>query len=126
MKPIDVLNNIFGYRDFRPGQEKIIDTLMSGRDCVGIMPTGAGKSITFQIPARILPGTVLVVSPLISLMKDQVDSLQMYGFKAVVINSTLTDGERSSRLEGLRAGKYELVYLAPEALEGSLRNFIKS
>jgi ATP-dependent DNA helicase RecQ len=99
---------------------------MSGRDCVGIMPTGAGKSITFQIPARILPGTVLVVSPLISLMKDQVDSLQMYGFKAVVINSTLTDGERSSRLEGLRAGKYELVYLAPEALEGSLRNFIKS
>ena len=81
MKPIDVLNNIFGYRDFRPGQEQIIDTLMSGRDCVGIMPTGAGKSITFQIPARILPGTVLVVSPLISLMKDQVDSLQMYGFK---------------------------------------------
>src|SRR6188474_3178783 len=69
----DVLTGVFGFDDFRPGQEKIISTVLGGRDCIGVMPTGAGKSLTFQIPARILPGTVLVVSPLISLMKDQVD-----------------------------------------------------
>ena len=89
------------------------------------MPTGAGKSLTFQLPARILDGTVLVISPLISLMKDQVDALQALDFKAVEINSTLDWGERQSRLDGLRRGDYELVYLAPEALEGQLREFIQ-
>ncbi len=126
MKPIEVLQNTFGYREFRPGQEQIINAVLGGRDCLGIMPTGAGKSLTFQIPARLLPGTVLVISPLISLMKDQVDSLHALGFKAVVINSTITPVEREKRLENFRLGKYELVYLAPEALEGSLSNFIKS
>jgi len=90
------------------------------------MPTGAGKSMTFQIPARMMEGAVLVLSPLISLMKDQVDSLHSFGFKATVINSTITDKERDKRLDNLRAGKYELVYLAPEALEGSLHNYIRS
>lgn len=126
MKPIDILQTVFGYREFRPGQEQIINAVMSGRDCLGIMPTGAGKSLTFQIPARILTGTVLVISPLISLMKDQVDSLHALGFKAAVINSTITPKEREKRLENFRLGKYELVYLAPEALEGSLHNFIQS
>ena len=88
------------------------------------MPTGAGKSLTFQIPARLLPGTVLVVSPLISLMKDQVDGLARNGFRATVINSTLDWETRRDRLRRLAAGEYELVYVAPEGLEGGLRSFL--
>jgi len=122
--PRDVLTGVFGYAEFRPGQEKIIDTVLGGRDCIGVMPTGAGKSLTFQIPARILPGTVLVVSPLISLMKDQVDALERNGFKATVINSSLDWETKRDRLRKLRAGEYELVYVAPEGLEGNLRNFL--
>lgn len=122
--PLEILKETFGYSEFRPGQEKIIQTVLSGRDCIGVMPTGAGKSLTFQIPARILKGTVLVLSPLISLMKDQVDALQANGFKAAVINSTLSFEERRARLGAFRRGEYELVYLAPEALEGTLRDFI--
>jgi len=122
--PADVLRDVFGYREFRPGQEKIIATVMAGRDCIGVMPTGAGKSLTFQVPARLLPGTVVVVSPLISLMKDQVDALVRNGFRATVINSTIDFEERRDRLRRLRAGEYELVYLAPEALEGGLRAFV--
>ncbi len=122
--PRDVLTGVFGFQDFRPGQEKIITTVLSGRDCIGVMPTGAGKSLTFQIPARILPGTVLVVSPLISLMKDQVDALARNGFRATVINSTLDYETRRERMRGVRAGEYELVYVAPEGLEGNLRNFL--
>jgi ATP-dependent DNA helicase RecQ len=121
----EVLHTVFGYGDFRPGQEKIINTVLAGRDCIGVMPTGAGKSLTFQIPAKILPGTVLVLSPLISLMKDQVDGLQQDGFKATVINSTLNAEQRRERLGRFLRGDYELVYLAPEALEGSLRDFLK-
>jgi ATP-dependent DNA helicase RecQ len=88
------------------------------------MPTGAGKSLTFQIPARLLPGTVLVVSPLISLMKDQVDALTRNGFRATVINSSLDWDTRRDRMRRLRAGEYELVYVAPEGLEGNLRSFL--
>jgi ATP-dependent DNA helicase RecQ len=124
--PLEVLQQIFGYAEFRPGQEKIINTVLAGRDCIGVMPTGAGKSLTFQIPARIKPGTVLVLSPLISLMKDQVDALLANGFKATVINSTLAAAERRERLSAFRRGEYELVYLAPEALEGSLRDFLQA
>jgi ATP-dependent DNA helicase RecQ len=100
--------------------------VLSGRDCIGVMPTGAGKSLTFQIPARILSGTVLVVSPLISLMKDQVDALERSGFRAAVINSSLDWETRRERLRRLHAGEYELVYVAPEGLEGSLRGFLAS
>ena len=120
----DVLTGVFGFDDYRPGQEKIISTVLGGRDCIGVMPTGAGKSLTFQIPSRLLPGTVLVVSPLISLMKDQVDALVRNGFRATVINSTLEFEERRDRMRRLRAGEYELVYVAPEGLEGSLRSFL--
>ena len=121
---MNVLTGAFGYDEFRPGQEKIINTVLSGRDCIGVMPTGAGKSLTFQIPARILPGTALVISPLISLMKDQVDALTGNGFQATVINSTLDAELRRDRMRRLRDGEYELVYVAPEGLEGSLRRFI--
>jgi len=120
----DVLADVFGYADFRPGQREIIDVVLAGRDCIGLMPTGAGKSLTYQIPARILPGTVLVVSPLISLMKDQVDALERTGFRATVLNSTLDPATRRDRLRRVRAGEYELVYVAPEGLEGSLRGLI--
>ena len=122
--PQQVLEAIFGYREFRPGQRRIIDAVLAGKDCIGVMPTGAGKSLTFQVPARILPGAVLVISPLISLMKDQVDALVRVGFRAVTINSTLPFEERRERLAAFRRGEIELLYLAPEALEGSLRNFI--
>ncbi len=119
--PDDVLHSLFGYADFRPGQRKIIDAVLAGRDCIALMPTGAGKSLTFQIPAKLLPGPVLVVSPLISLMKDQVDALVRVGFRAGVLNSTLTWEERRSRIEALRHGDLELLYVAPEALTESLR-----
>jgi ATP-dependent DNA helicase RecQ len=122
--PRDVLRQVFAFEDFRPGQEKIITTVLGGRDCIGVMPTGAGKSLTFQIPARLLPGTVLVVSPLISLMKDQVDALERNGFRATVLNSSLDWETRRDRLQRLRAGEYELVYVAPEGLEGGLRNLL--
>jgi len=123
--PLEVLQKIFGYDAFRPGQEKIINAVLGGRDCIGVMPTGAGKSLTFQIPAKILSGTVLVISPLISLMKDQVDSLLQNGFRATVVNSTISFQERTLRLQALQRGDYELVYLAPEALESSLRTFLR-
>ena len=118
--PLDILRDVFGYEDFRPGQLEVIEAVVGGRDCIALMPTGAGKSLTFQVPARLLDGTVLVVSPLISLMKDQVDALNELGFRAAAINSSLEPGERERRLQALRAGEYELVYLAPEGLDGRL------
>jgi ATP-dependent DNA helicase RecQ len=124
--PLIVLRQVFGFDTFRPGQREIIDTVLAGRDCIGVMPTGAGKSLTYMLPARILPGTVLVISPLISLMKDQVDALRELGFRAAEINSTLDPEERSARLEALRRGELELVYLAPEALDGRLRDFVRA
>jgi ATP-dependent DNA helicase RecQ len=123
--PRTVLRDSFGYDSFRPGQETVIDAVLAGHDCIAVMPTGAGKSLTFQLPARLLPGTVLVVSPLISLMKDQVDALGEIGFRATAINSTLEREERRRRLAGIRRGDYELVYLAPEALDGPLRESIR-
>ncbi|HEX6557965.1 MAG TPA: ATP-dependent DNA helicase RecQ [Longimicrobiales bacterium] len=123
--PRDVLHQVFGYSDFRPGQETVINAVLAGRDCIAVMPTGAGKSLTFMLPARLLPGTVLVLSPLISLMKDQTDTLESLGFHATAINSTLPFEERRARLAAFRSGAYELVYLAPEALDGSLRELIR-
>ena len=116
----EVLRGTFGYESFRPGQREIIDAVLAGRDCVGVMPTGAGKSITYQIPARILGGVTLVVSPLIALMKDQVDGMQEIGIKATFLNSSLTPEERRNRVDGLRRGEYELLYAAPEGLEASV------
>jgi ATP-dependent DNA helicase RecQ len=124
--PRAILHDVFGYTDFRPGQEKVIDAVLAGRDCIAVMPTGAGKSLTFMLPARMLTGTVLVLSPLISLMKDQTDTLDTLGFHATSIHSALAPEERRARLAALRRGDYELVYLAPEALSGSLRDLISN
>jgi ATP-dependent DNA helicase RecQ len=118
--PAAVLKESFGYDAFRPGQREIIDTVLSGRDCIGVMPTGAGKSITYQIPARILGGVTLVISPLIALMKDQVDAMTEVGVRATYLNSTLSPEERRARVSELRAGRYELLYCAPEGLEASV------
>ena len=96
--PLTVLRETFGFDAFRPGQREVIDAVLAGRDCIAVMPTGAGKSLTYQLAARILDGTVLVISPLISLMKDQVDALRALGFHAVEINSTLDFQERQARL----------------------------
>ncbi len=122
--PQHVLESVFGFAAFRAGQREIIDAVLAGRDCIGVMPTGAGKSLTFQLPAKILPGTVLVISPLISLMKDQVDALVRFGFRATVINSSIAWAEREQRIAALRRGEFEVVYAAPEGLEGSLRGLI--
>ena len=118
--PQEVLRTVFGYDAFRPGQKEIIDAVLAGRDCIGVMPTGAGKSITYQIPARILGGVTLVVSPLIALMKDQVDGMQEIGIKATFLNSSLEPEEKRNRVDALRRGEYELVYAAPEGLEASI------
>ncbi|MEW6683248.1 MAG: ATP-dependent DNA helicase RecQ [Nitrospirota bacterium] len=120
VSPHEVLRSTFGYAAFRSGQEEIIHAVLEGRDCIGVMPTGAGKSLTYQIPARILGGTTLVVSPLIALMKDQVDALTELGIRATFINTSLDPEERRSRVAALRAGRYELVYAAPEGVESSL------
>ncbi|HEX4334837.1 MAG TPA: ATP-dependent DNA helicase RecQ [Polyangiaceae bacterium] len=116
----EALKATFGYDAFRPGQEAIIDAILAGRDCIGVMPTGAGKSLTYQLPARLLGGTALVISPLIALMKDQVDALHELGLRATFLNSTLDPAEKARRVEGLRNGEYELVYAAPEGLEASV------
>jgi ATP-dependent DNA helicase RecQ len=118
--PIEILQNVFGYASFRTGQQEIIDAVLNGRDCVGIMPTGAGKSLTYQIPARILGGTTLVVSPLIALMKDQVDAMNEVGLRATYLSASLDPGERQRRVRALAAGEYELCYAAPEGIEASV------
>jgi ATP-dependent DNA helicase RecQ len=118
--PLQVLQEVFGHQEFRPGQEAIIEAVLAGRDCLGVMPTGAGKSLTYQIPSRILGGTTLVISPLIALMKDQVDSMARVGVRATFLNSSLEPEERRRRVEGVRRGEYELVYAAPEGLEASV------
>ena len=115
-----VLEDVFKHSEFRPGQEPIIEAVLAGRDCVGVMPTGAGKSLTYQIPARLLRGTTLVVSPLIALMKDQVDAMARIGVRATFLNSSLDPDERRARVQRARRGDYELVYAAPEGLEGSV------
>jgi ATP-dependent DNA helicase RecQ len=119
------LETTFGYPAFRPGQRSIIDAVLAGRDCIGVMPTGAGKSLTYQLPARVLGGTTLVVSPLIALMKDQVDALEELGIQATFLNSTLDPAERARRIEVLRSGGYQIVYAAPEGLEASVGGVIR-
>ena len=121
-----ILEDVYGYREFRPGQAELIAGILSGRDCLGVMPTGAGKSITYQIPARLLGGTTLVISPLIALMKDQVDALNAVGIRATFLNSSVEGEERSARLRRLRAGDYELLYAAPEGIEAWLGEILES
>ncbi|WP_370875447.1 DNA helicase RecQ [Bacillus horti] len=111
------LQQYFGYPTFRPGQAAIIERLFAQQDTLGIMPTGGGKSVCYQVPALLFSGLTIVISPLISLMKDQVDGLNEMGIKATFLNSTLTGEEVVDRMRGLRRGDFRLLYLAPERLE---------
>lgn len=111
-----VLAAYYGYNHFRPGQEAIIDAILSGRDAMAIMPTSAGKSLCFQVPALLLPGVTLVISPLISLMQDQVSSLEAMGIPAVLINSGQSLEENRQAVTALRSGRVKLAYIAPERL----------
>jgi len=114
MEPVEALGRHFGHGAFRPGQEEIVRAALSGRDLLAVMPTGSGKSIGYQLPALLLPGTTLVVSPLIALMKDQVDELKRKGIAAAALHSLASDGERRAALEALREGRLSLLYVAPE------------
>ena len=117
MNARETLKVYFGYDSFREGQEDIIDTIISGGDVLAIMPTGAGKSICYQVPALLLPGITLVISPLISLMQDQVKALNEAGIHAAFINSSLTDNQISKALSLAARGVYKIIYVAPERLE---------
>ncbi len=125
-RALTALKEVFGYPTFRAGQLAIIQAVMAGRDCLGVMPTGAGKSVTYQIPARLMGGVTLVVSPLISLMKDQVDSMGEVGIRATFLNSSLDAAERSRRAARLRAGEFELLYAAPEGIDASVGRLLDS
>jgi ATP-dependent DNA helicase RecQ len=114
--PRETLQSVFGYSAFRPYQEEIVDRLIAGKDAFVLMPTGGGKSLCFQIPALHRPGVGIVVSPLISLMKDQVDALQANGVRAAVYNSSLKAAEARQTLAKLHAGELDLLYIAPERL----------
>ena len=111
-----LLKQHFGHDTFRPGQETLVDALLSGQDVLGIMPTGAGKSICYQLPALLLPGITLVVSPLISLMKDQVTALLQTGISAAYINSTLELAQYREVFRRAKSGAYKIIYIAPERL----------
>src|SRR6478752_6201632 len=114
MAPEEALHRHFGLKAFRPAQAEIVSDVLSGRNVVVVMPTGAGKSLCYQLPATLLPGVTVVVSPLIALMKDQVEQLTSKGIAATFINSTLTDLERAERIRGIRDRKWKLLYVAPE------------
>ncbi len=117
MEKQEVLKNVFGYDSFREGQEMLVDDTLQGKDVLGIMPTGAGKSLCFQVPALLLEGITIVVSPLISLMKDQVSALNALGVHAAFINSSLTEGQCRRAMAYAREGRYKIIYAAPERLE---------
>ena len=117
--PLDALEQHFGFREFLPGQEAVVSSLLSGRDCLAVMPTGGGKSLCYQLPAMVMEGVTLVVSPLIALMKDQVDGLARRGIPATMINSSLTATEQAERIRDLAEGKFKLVYVAPERFRSS-------
>ena len=117
MDKLTLLQAVYGYSSFRPGQEALIDGVLAGKDVFGIMPTGGGKSMCYQLPGLLLPGITLVVSPLISLMLDQVLALKSAGVPAAFINSTLTGPQISAVYRNLLAGKYKIVYVAPERLD---------
>src|SRR6056297_1054179 len=110
------LNNVFGYEDFRPLQEDIIAQVLDKDDALVIMPTGGGKSLCYQIPALLFDGLTIVVSPLISLMKDQVEQLRQYDIPAIYLNSTLTPKEYEENVQKVKNGQVKMLYMAPETL----------
>ena len=116
MDKLEALRRYFGYDAFWPGQEGVVDALLGGRDALCVMPTGAGKSLCYQIPALLLSGVTLVISPLISLMKDQVAALNEAGVRAAYLNSSLTPGQYRKALENAAQGMYRILYVAPERL----------
>lgn len=120
---VKILRDIFGYQQFRPGQQEIINATLSGQDCLVVMPTGGGKSLCYQIPALVMKGLTLVVSPLISLMKDQVDQLLAHGVTAACLNSTQTWEQQTKVMTGCRNGQIRLLYIAPERLV--MENFLE-
>ncbi len=123
-RALEALNRYFGYDSFRPGQSGIVSAILTGHDVLGVMPTGAGKSICYQIPAAILPGVAIVISPLISLMRDQVDALNDVGLPAAFINTTQTPDEQDLVFAQALSGQIKLLYMAPERLETErFRNF---
>src|SRR5438067_532876 len=118
------LKSNFGYTQFRPLQEEIVKDALAGRDVFALMPTGGGKSLCFQLPALVRDGLTIVVSPLISLMKDQVDALQTSGIAATFLNSALDSAEAKARWRGLHRGEHRLLYVAPERL--MLESFLEN
>ncbi len=116
MNKTEILKKYFGHTSFRKGQEEIIDNILKGKDCLAVMPTGAGKSMCYQVPALMMPGTTIVISPLISLMKDQVEGLQQSGVPALYINSSLSEKEYYNVLQSVRKGECKILYVAPERL----------
>lgn len=124
MTPHDVLEKYFGFREFLDAQEEVISAIVAGSDALVVMPTGGGKSLCYQLPALLLEGTTVVVSPLIALMKDQVDALQRRGISATLINSTLSPPEQQERIRALARGEYKLVYIAPERFRS--RSFLEA
>ena len=119
MNAAELLKRYFGYDSFRKGQKDVIDAILSGRDALAVMPTGSGKSICYQVPALLLPGITLVISPLISLMQDQVKSLNEAGIHAAFINSSLTETQIAKALALAARGTYKIIYAAPERLESA-------
>ncbi len=112
----DALNRYFGYQTFLPLQREIAEATLAGRDALALLPTGGGKSLCYQLPAVLEDGLTLVVSPLIALMKDQVDALEANGIRATFLNSSIDSGAAAQRLDGLDRGEYRLLYVAPERL----------
>ena len=120
MEKYKILKKYFGYDTFRSGQEELIDRILAGQDVLGIMPTGAGKSICYQVPALLMPGITIVISPLISLMKDQVRALNEAGIHAAYINSSLTESQIEKAMYLATQGRYKIIYVAPERLLSGL------
>src|SRR5699024_1892725 len=114
-----VLQNYFGYESFRPGQAETIKRILQTKNTLAVMPTGGGKSLCYQIPGMTLDGTAIIISPLISLMKDQVDALVSLGIEATFINSSLPKDEQQMRLQEVEAGRYKFLYVAPERFEST-------
>ncbi|MFB6374780.1 MAG: DEAD/DEAH box helicase [Bradymonadaceae bacterium] len=124
--PADALETIFGFDQFRTGQREVVDRLLDGDDCLAVMPTGSGKSLCYQMTAALTQGVTLVVSPLIALMKDQIDALQATGLPVTEINSSMSRATQQERIERMRLGDYKIVYIAPERFRSQSCTFSKA